>query len=84
MFSLFAKSVCRIQIIKHTWTETCAFVKISSRYQTYWRRENGVDTINLNHDTLENLKKTLLAGQVKFLICYIRRIIASDSPQRNW
>ena len=29
VFSLFAKSECRIQIIKHIWTETCVFVKIS-------------------------------------------------------
>ena len=29
VFSLFAKSKCRIQIIKHTWMETCVFVKIS-------------------------------------------------------
>jgi len=26
--SLFVKSKCRIQIIKHTWTETYVFVKI--------------------------------------------------------
>ena len=29
IFSLFAKSECRIQKIKHIWTETCVFVKIS-------------------------------------------------------
>jgi len=29
VFSLFAKSECRIQVIKHIWTETCIFVKIS-------------------------------------------------------
>jgi len=29
VFSLFAKSECRIQIIKHIWTKTCFFVKIS-------------------------------------------------------
>jgi len=29
VFSLFAKSECRIQIIKQIWTETCVFVKIS-------------------------------------------------------
>jgi len=26
---MFAKSACRIQIIKHIWTETGVFVKIS-------------------------------------------------------
>jgi len=34
VFSLFAKSECRIQIIKQIWTETCDFVKISQKYQT--------------------------------------------------
>jgi len=29
VFRLFASSECRIQIIKHIWTETSAFVKIS-------------------------------------------------------
>jgi len=29
VFSLFANSECRIQIIKHIWTKTCVFVKIS-------------------------------------------------------
>jgi len=59
MFSLFAKSKCRIQIIKHTWTETCVFVKISSTYQTYCRRENGADTTNLNHVPPKQLKKNI-------------------------
>jgi len=67
IFSLFAKSECRFQIIKHTWTETCAFAKISSRYQTYWRRENGVDTINLSLDTLENLKKNIACSSSEIL-----------------
>jgi len=26
VFSLFAKSECRIQIIKHIWKETCVFL----------------------------------------------------------
>jgi len=52
VFSLFAKSKFRIQIIKHTWAETCVFVKISQKYQIYCRRENGVDTPRLNHDAL--------------------------------
>jgi len=34
VFTLFGKTECRIQIIKHIWTETCVFVKISSKYQT--------------------------------------------------
>jgi len=29
VFCLYAKSEGRIQIIKHIWTETCVFVKIS-------------------------------------------------------
>jgi len=29
VFCLFAESGRRIQIIKHIWTETCVFVKIS-------------------------------------------------------
>ena len=29
VFILFAKSECSIQIIKHIWTETCVFAKIS-------------------------------------------------------
>ena len=29
VFKLFRQSECCIQIIKHTWTETCVFVKIS-------------------------------------------------------
>ena len=34
VFSLFAKSECRIQIIKRVWTETCLFVRINKKYQT--------------------------------------------------
>ena len=34
VFTLFAKSECIIQIIKHIWTETCVFVKISSKCLT--------------------------------------------------
>jgi len=30
IFSLFAKSECRIQINKHTWTETWVFVRVKS------------------------------------------------------
>jgi len=29
LFSLFAKSECRVQTIKLIWTETCVFVKMS-------------------------------------------------------
>jgi len=43
---------------KHIRTETCVFVKISKKYQTYCRRENGVDTLKFNHGTLlKTLKK---------------------------
>jgi len=34
VLSLFAKSECHIQIIKHIWTEMCVFVRISHEYQT--------------------------------------------------
>jgi len=34
VFSLLAKSECRIQIIKYIWRETCVSVKISQKYQT--------------------------------------------------
>jgi len=29
VFSLFATSECRFQVIKHIWTDTCVFVKVS-------------------------------------------------------
>ena len=58
VFSLFPKSKCRIQIIKHIWTETCFLWKSVKSIPTSCRRENGVDTLKLNHDTLlKNFKK---------------------------
>jgi len=57
VFSLFVKSECRIQIIKRIWTETCVFAK--SVKSIRHRRENGVDTLKLQNDTLlKTLKNT--------------------------
>jgi len=43
VFSLFAKRGCRIQIIKHIWTETCVLWK--SVKSIKHRRENGIGTL---------------------------------------
>ena len=58
VFSLFAKSECRIQIIEHVGRKL-AFLWKSVKSIKH-RRENGVDTLKLHHDTLlKTFKKTL-------------------------
>ena len=55
VFILFAKSECRIQIIKHFWTEL-AFLRKSVQSIRH-RRENGVDALKIHHDSLSKISK---------------------------
>jgi len=61
VFSLFAKSECCIQIIKHIWTETCVFVKMSWKFQTWKGKWCWHPKAPPRHPFM-NLKKTLQIG----------------------
>ena len=66
LFSLFAKSECRIQIIKHIWTETCVIVKMSWKYQTQEGKWCWHPKAPPRHP-FKNLKKTLLYNTTSWL-----------------